>query len=89
MNARTPTSTVTPPLITPVTVPTMVALSANAFSSEAQSVGRSTRVREAGNSLPDRGLSPKPKLVSVLYGLVRENSERKNALGFVPDVEKD
>ena len=38
MKARTPTSTLSPPLTTPVTVPTMVDFSAKAFSSEAQSV---------------------------------------------------
>ena len=32
MKARTPTSTLRPPLITPVTVPTIVAFSAKAFS---------------------------------------------------------
>ena len=42
MKARTPTSTLRPPLTTAVTVPTIVVLSANAFCSAAQSFGRST-----------------------------------------------
>ena len=41
MNARTPTSTLRPPFTTAVTVPMMVDFSLNAFSSAAQSVGRS------------------------------------------------
>jgi len=45
MKARTPISTLNPPLTTPVTVPTMVDFSAKAFSSEAQSVGCSTLPR--------------------------------------------
>ena len=40
MKARTPTSTLKPPLIKPVTVPTMVDFSAKARSSDVQSVGR-------------------------------------------------
>ena len=45
MKARTPISTLNPPLTTPVTVPTMIDFSAKAFSSDAQSVGRSTLPR--------------------------------------------
>ena len=47
MNARTPTSTLTPPFTTAVITPAMGVLSANAFSSELQSLGRSTLVRES------------------------------------------
>jgi hypothetical protein len=42
MNARTPTSTLSPPFTTAATTPAMAALSANALSSEDQSLGRST-----------------------------------------------
>ncbi len=47
MKARTPTSTLNPPLITPVTVPAMAAFSANALSSADQSLGRSTLMRDS------------------------------------------
>ena len=47
MKARTPTSTLTPPLTTAVTMPAMAALSAKAFSSDDQSLGRSTLMRES------------------------------------------
>ena len=47
MKARTPTSTLTPPFTTAVTTPAMAALSANAFSSDDQSLGRSTLMRDS------------------------------------------
>ena len=47
MNARTPTSTLKPPLMTPVTVPTIVAFSAKACSSDDQSVGCAIFWRES------------------------------------------
>ena len=47
MKARTPTSTLTPPFTTAVTVPAMIALSAKAFSNDDQSFGRSTWMRES------------------------------------------
>ncbi len=46
-NARTPTSTDRPPLITPVTTPAMVRFSANALSRADQSFGRSTLIFES------------------------------------------
>ena len=46
MKARTPTSTLNPPLTTAVTVPRMADLSANAFSKADQSMGRSTLKRD-------------------------------------------
>ena len=56
MNARTPTSTLSPPLTTAVTVPMIVAFAANACSSADQSVGREILRARARNSPPDRGL---------------------------------
>jgi len=47
VNARTPTSTFTPPLTSAETTPAMAALSANAFSSDVQSFGLSTLIRES------------------------------------------
>jgi hypothetical protein len=46
-NARTPTSTLSPPLITSVTVPTIVAFSEKARSSDGQSVTRITLPRDS------------------------------------------
>ena len=47
MNARTPTSTLTPPFTSAETTPAMAAFSANAFSSADQSLGRSTLIRDS------------------------------------------
>ena len=47
MNARTPTSTLTPPLTTAETTPAIADFSANTFSSADQSFGRSTLIRES------------------------------------------
>jgi len=46
-NALIPTSTVSPPFTTPVTVPPTTVRSANAFSIAPQSFGCSTRARES------------------------------------------
>ena len=47
MKARTPTSTLRPPLTTAPTTPAMDFFSANAFSSADQSLGRSTFNRDS------------------------------------------
>ena len=47
MNARTPTSTLNPPFTTAETDARDAALSANAFSSDDQSLGRATLMRDS------------------------------------------
>jgi len=47
MNARIPTSTESPPLITAVTSPEIVSFSSKAFCKLDQSFGRSTRISES------------------------------------------
>ncbi len=92
MNARTPTSTLNPPLIAPVTVPAIVAFSAKAFSSDDQSVGRS--IFAAGKLVVTfrvAALDGHQQLIAWFHGFARalKGGQRQNAFGLEADVEEN
>ena len=92
MKARTPTSTLSPPLITPVTVPTIVAFSANAFSSADQSFGPlDFGASELVVAFGIAALHRDRHLVAGLWSFAAalEVRKREDAFALEADVEED
>jgi hypothetical protein len=92
IKARTPTSTLNPPLIAAVTVPMMVAFSLNACSSDGQSMGREILPRATSwLNLQDRAtFDADQHLVRRALRFHREGScERQNAFSLEADSKQD
>ena len=92
MKARTPMSTVRPPLMTPVTVPTTASFLREGFFKRGPVAGlRYLESRELVVALFVAALDRDEDFVARLhaFGIVRESGARQNAFGLVADVDEN